>query len=386
MRIVLFDLPADRINLFPLTLTRPISHLRVGILTIREKWSHIFPESEITISTSDYLKKKFGKPDLFDTLWVNAMVLPNRELIEVLKTLSEKQSLYSNGTLIAFKGDSLEAHEEKSRLELETKCSLISRCWDIFKQNGDEIRKDFDLLTSGRVSHEIGDSHTITYGGNIFLEEGVSIKAAVLNAENGPIYIGKNAEIGEGTIIRGPFALGEHSVVNMGAKIRGDTTVGPWCKVGGEVSKSIIMGYSNKAHDGFLGNSVIGEWCNFGADTNVSNLKNNYAEVKMWDFVSESLVSTGEQFCGLVMGDHSKCGINTMFNTGTTVGVSANIFGGGFPSTYIPSFSWGGAAGFSTYKKDKALETIETAMTRRNLSLTGEDKGILNHIFENFSS
>ena len=237
------------------------------------------------------------------------------------------------------------------------------------------------LITHGKTS-KVEDPHTKVYGDQVFIEEGASVKAAVLNAENGPIYIGKNAEIQEGALIRGPFALCDHSIVNMGAKIKGDTTIGPYSKVGGEVSNSVIFGYSNKGHEGFLGNSVLGEWCNIGADTNNSNLKNNYTNVKMWDFDSGRFKDTGLQFCGLIMGDHSKCGINTMFNTGTTVGVSANIFGDGFPRTIIPSFAWGGASGFSTYHTRRAFETAALVMKRRNKQLTEADKAMLSHIFE----
>ena len=260
--------------------------------------------------------------------------------------------------------------------------SQITYPWDIFRLNGSEIKHDFALLTNGKKSQPFKDPHTKTYGDQIFIEEGARVKAAVLNAENGPIYIGKEAEIQEGALIRGPFALCEYSVVNMGAKIKGDTTVGPHSKVGGEVSNSVIFGYSNKGHEGFLGNSVIGEWCNLGADTSNSNLKNNYAPVKMWDFATGRFKDTGLQFCGLIMGDHSKSGINTMFNTGTTIGVSANIFGDGFPRTIIPSFAWGGSSGFTTYQTRKAFETAELVMKRRNKALTEADKAVLSHIFE----
>ncbi len=217
---------------------------------------------------------------------------------------------------------------------------------------------------------------------NIFIEEGVYIRAAILNAENGPIYLGKNSIVQEGAIIRGAFAMGEGSHVNMGAKMRGDISLGPYCKVGGEVSNSVVFGYSNKAHDGFLGNSVLGEWCNLGADTNTSNLKNNYDSPKLWNHAYNDFEKTGIQFCGLMMGDHSKAGINTMFNTGTVVDVSTNIFGSGFPSNYIPSFAWGGGEQYEEYELPKALETAERVMARRNVPFTPMDKEILSHIFE----
>ncbi|MBK5279679.1 MAG: glucose-1-phosphate thymidylyltransferase, partial [Bacteroidia bacterium] len=264
--------------------------------------------------------------------------------------------------------------------------TIIDQVWKIFQLNGSQIREDFKLITKNRKSAGISDKHTRTYSDeNIFIEKGVSIKAALLNAENGPIYIGKNSQIHEGAIIRGPFALCEGSHVNMGAKVRGDTTVGPFSKIGGEVSNTVIFGYSNKAHDGFLGNSVIGEWCNLGADTNTSNLKNNFENIKIWNYAKGGFKDTGLMFCGLVMGDHSKCGINMMFNTGTVVGVCANIFGDGYPRTFIPSFAWGGASGFTTFQLNKALETATKAMERRNVLLDAADKEILKQVFEQSS-
>src|SRR5690606_24924204 len=244
------------------------------------------------------------------------------------------------------------------------------------------LEDDFELLTDGRRSQPIPATNNIINGQNIFIEEGAKLEFVTLNASFGPIYIGKDAEIMEGSIIRGPFALCEHATVKLGAKIYGPTTVGPHSKVGGEVNNSVIFGYSNKGHDGFMGNSVLGEWCNLGADTNNSNLKNNYAEVRLWDYNTESFARTGLQFCGLMMGDHSKCGINTMFNTGTVVGVSANIFGSGFPRNFIPSYSWGGAAGMTTFKTDKAFEVAREVMKRRNLEFTEQDEKIMEHVFE----
>lgn len=385
MHIVLFDLPEDRIKLFPLTHTRPISYLRVGILTVVEKWERYCPNWKISVSTADYLTGKFGKSNPEDSLWINASFLPNQILIEALGSLKENQALYSGEKLIAFQDSSLNQLDKKIKVDFSQTVNSISRTWDLFMLNGQEIANDYNLITKGRNSKVIIDPYTKTYGKEIFIEEGVSIKAATLNAENGPIYLGKNSEIQEGAIIRGPFALGEGSVVNLGAKVRGATTLGPYCKIGGEVSNSILMGYSNKGHDGFLGNSVLGEWCNIGADSNNSNLKNDYSEVKMWDYQSDSFMKTGLQFCGLIMGDHTKCGINTMFNTGTTIGVNANVFGSGFPRTYIPSFSWGGALGFKTYLLDKAIETAEHVTSRKKTTLTGDDKEILTYIFENHS-
>lgn len=386
MHVILFDLPEDQIKLFPLTLTRPISHVRVGILTIFEKWKNLLPESNITVHTADYLHSKFPNSESSsESLWIKAGVLPDQTFIENVSELKSGTALIKNDVLLAYKGINLDEAQSANKKEYAAELSIISRSWDIFQKNGQEIRQDFARLTKGKKSQKIEDPHTIVYGTEIFLEEGAKVKAAVLNAENGPIYIGKNAEISEGALIRGPFSLGEGSVVNMGAKMRADTTIGPFSKVGGEVSNVVIFGNSNKGHDGFLGNAVIGEWCNFGADTNNSNLKNNYAPVKMWDYNQETYVDTGLQFCGLIMGDHSKTGINTMFNTGTTVGVSSNIFGPGFPRTFIPSFSWGGASGFSVYQLERAIETAILVTQRRKLSLTEGDKAILTHIFENYS-
>ena len=301
--------------------------------------------------------------------------------------MKEDQALYFGKVFLAgYIGETeknLSFAAERNPVQLTYEPVLLQKTWQIFQFNGSEIRKDFTLLTKGRTSQPVNDPHTIVYGADqIFIEEGAKIKAAVLNAEGGPIYIGKNTEIQEGSLIRGPFALCEGSTINMGAKLRGDTTVGPFSKVGGEISNSVIFGYSNKGHEGFLGNSVIGEWCNLGADTNTSNLKNNYASVKLWDYTRGGFANTGLQFCGLMMGDHSKCGINTMFNTGTVVGVGANIFGDGFPRNFIPSFSWGGAAGFSTFTMVKFEETAKAVFGRRGLEWTPAEKEILDKVFE----
>jgi UDP-N-acetylglucosamine diphosphorylase/glucosamine-1-phosphate N-acetyltransferase len=267
-------------------------------------------------------------------------------------------------------------------IDYKNSLSLIDQVWKIYQNNGAQIRADFKLITEGRKSELLSDPHTRVYGSdNIFIEEGAQVRAAVLNAENGPIYLGKNSFVNEGAIIRGPFALCEESHVNMGAKVRGDTTVGPFSKIGGEVSNSVIFGYSNKAHDGFLGNSVIGEWCNIGADTNTSNLKNNYENIKLWNYGKGGFVDTGLMFCGLMFGDHSKCGINMMFNSGTVVGVSASLFGSGYPRTFIPSFAWGGAAGFSTFQFSKAMETARKVMERRSITLSEIDLDILSAIY-----
>lgn len=386
MNILFAETTQAHQRLLPLTYTRPIANLRVGILTLDEKWSrHLAPESCGYI-TQEYLQSKFSPVSpANDTLWVIDGLIPSPQLMTAAKKLQACEALTVDSKIVLAKGKTSPIEEPKSYTlkEFSGTVNQIIYSWDIFRLNGQEIRRDFELITTGRKSAGVSDPHTIVYGSeNIFVEEGVTVKAAVLNAENGPIYLGKNSEVQEGALIRGPFAMGERSVVSMGTKLRGDTSAGPHCKLGGEISNCVFWGYSNKGHDGFLGNSVIGEWCNFGAGTNNSNLKNNYDPVRMWDFASGSFAHTGLQFCGLIMGDHSKTAIGTLFNTGTTVGVAANVYGEGFPRTIIPSFAWGGASGFVTHNPRKAFITADIVMKRRNLALSQDDKDILNHIFE----
>ncbi|MFT4780359.1 MAG: UDP-N-acetylglucosamine diphosphorylase/glucosamine-1-phosphate N-acetyltransferase [Psychroserpens sp.] len=383
MNYILFDGPS-RNNLLPFTFTRPVADLRVGILTIREKWEmHL--GGTITTITEDYLSEKYPMVAMDENVMINASVLPNKKLVEIIKVLKENQAVFSGEDMIAFyttdpqNNINIENYEAIAYNETILK---IEHSWDIFVTNGDAIQTDFDLLTQDRQSQPIPNSCNVLGAERIFIEEGAKLEFATLNASSGPIYIGKDAEVMEGSLIRGPFALCEHATVKLGAKIYGPTTIGPHSKVGGEVNNSVIFGYSNKGHDGFLGNSVIGEWCNLGADTNNSNLKNNYAEVRLWDYETEGFAKTGLQFCGLIMGDHSKCGINTMFNTGTVVGVSTNIFGSGFPRNFIPSFSWGGHSGFTTYLTKKAFEVADVVMKRRSIEFTEVDKSILEHVFE----
>ncbi|WP_192346499.1 GlmU family protein [Algoriphagus sp. Y33] len=382
--ILLFDDPAIRGSLLPFTFTRPVADIRIGILKISEKWEKM-TGSPVSYLTQDYLQNKFSRK-VGEGLAINGAWLPDRNSLRWLKSLSFNQSLYFGRTLLAtYIGETEKnlAVKGKEIVQMDLQPTLLLKTWNIFQFNGAEIKKDFDLLTQGRKSIKISDPHTILYSPEkIFIEEGAVIRAAVLNAENGPIYIGKNAEVQEGALIRGPFALCENSTINMGAKIKGDTTVGPHSKVGGEVSNSVIFGYSNKGHDGFLGNSVVGEWCNMGADTNVSNLKNNYSPVKLWDYTTGNYTNTGLQFCGLMMGDHSKCGINTMFNTGTVVGIGSNVFGPGFPRKFIPSFAWGGEEGFSTFLFPKFIETAKAVVARRGMEMNIEEQEILHTIFE----
>ena len=397
MNIILFDEPTTKTNLLPFTFTRPVSDIRIGILTIKEKWEKWLP-ADYSYLTEDYLSNKYPIQKTGENLYLNACVLPNSKLVEAVKALKKNQILLKDSLPIALYGnfdsfDELGSTDLMDSLEKVTyspaspagghELMTVQNVYDIFSQNEAANRIDFKLLTNGRISHEIEDPHTICYNrSDIFIEENVTIKSAILNAERGPIYIGRNVIISEGSIIRGASSIGANSILNIGTRIVGDTTIGPYCKVGGEISNSIIFGYSSKAHDGFLGNSVIGEWCNLGADTNTSNLKNNYKNVRIWNYGEERFTDTGRQFCGLMMGDHSKSGINTMFNTGSVVGVSANIFGSGFPRTFIPSFSWGGAQGFVTYEFNKALEVMPKVFERRKKPFTEEDVEILKHIFE----
>lgn len=384
MNIILFDNPSIRQNLLPFTFTRPVATIRTGILTIAEKWEkHL--NVQASFSTEEYLSKKFSTTLTSNNFWINGALCPDAELIATIHQLKVGDAIVQDSMILVVRTPDDEVPEVILGKVIEYKASitLIDQVWKIFQFNGAQIKSDFALITKGRKSIGIQDKFTRAYAEeNIFVEEGVNIHAATLNAENGPIYLGKNSEVQEGVMIRGPFALGEDSVVNMGAKMRGDVSIGPACKVGGEVSTSVFFGYSNKAHDGFLGCSVIGEWCNFGADSNTSNLKNNYENVKIWNYPKGGFVDTGLIFCGLAMADHSKCGINTMFNTGTVTGVCANIFGDGFPRNFIPSFAWGGAAGFSTYQFEKAMDTAAKVMERRSLKLTAVDKEIYKTIFE----
>lgn len=386
MNYILFD--DSRENLLPLTFTRPVAEIRIGILTIREKWEK-YLASTASWATEDYLSAKYPSEYTIDTdnVWINGSVCPNEKLAEEISKLVPGQELVAGDVRIAGNTGDDKTHYHKSnkafeKFESHAGAFKVNNVWDIFSANGEELRRDFDLITKGRISHALSKTNQVINTGQVFVEEGSKVECAILNAETGPIYIGKDAEIMEGSIVRGPFALCEHSALKLGAKIYGPTTIGPHSKVGGEVNNSVIFGYSNKAHDGFLGNSVIGEWCNIGADSNNSNLKNNYAEVKLWHYGKGRFAPTGLTFCGLVMADHSKCGINTMFNTGTVVGVNANIFGSGFPRNFVPDFSWGGAAGFTTYKLEDAFEVAARVFERRGREFDEKERAILAKVFE----
>ncbi|APG64162.1 glucose-1-phosphate thymidylyltransferase [Tenacibaculum todarodis] len=382
MNYILFDGDV-RNSLLPFTYTKPVADIRVGILTIREKWEKHLGLTTTTI-TEEYLEAKYPMVEMEENILLNASYLPTKELVIMVKNLSKNEAIFKGEDVIAFYSEENQEvdFEDFKHIEFEEDLLQIKNTWDIFSLNDKAIRADFDFITEGRKSEPIPNGVNCINKEDIFIEEGAKLTFATLNATNGPIYIGENAEIMEGVVVRGALAMCNDSVLKLGAKVYGATTLGPFCKVGGEVNNSVLMGFSNKGHDGFLGNSVIGEWCNLGADTNNSNLKNNYAEVKLWSYETGRFAKTGLQFCGLIMGDHSKCGINTMFNTGTVIGVSANIFGSGFPRNFVPSFSWGGASGFTEYKTNKVFEVAKIVMSRRNVFFDDKEQAILEHIFE----
>lgn len=370
MKKLILDDNGKHLDFAPLTLTRPVGNLRMGILTNDERFRVAVDGVEISFRTESYLSGKFEEGE---GMLVNACVIPDRALIEAIVQLDETMALFKGDTWIAGPKDA------PSRQEYPGEVLELNHRWDVYQKNAIALQNDFDLLTAGRTSKQLSSTNTIIGDPNqIFLEEGATVEAAVLNTTNGPIYVGKDAEIMEGSIVRGPLALGEHAALKLGAKVYGPTTLGPHCKVGGEVNNVVFQGYSNKGHDGFLGNALIGEWCNLGADTNCSNLKNNYGTVRVYDYATNGMIQTDVQFMGLVMGDHSKCGINTMFNTATVVGVSANVFSGGFPPKYIPSFSWGVEG--QSYQFEKALESANNMMVRRGLTLTTAEIAILKHL------
>lgn len=390
MNFILFD--QYRTNLLPFTYTRPTAEFRCGILTLKEKWEKRIPEANFSFLTEKYLCAKYPVQYGETNIYLNGTILSNDNLVSQIHQLKEGELLFDRLT------DKVLAVRTKERIEdrnfdldefqlvdFEDAYLCIDNIWDIFSKNGKAIEEDYELLTRGRVSQSL-DNTNIHIGDRLFIEEGAKVQAAILNSTSGPIYIGKNAEVMEGSVVRGGLALCEGATLKLAAKIYGPTTVGPHSKVGGEVSNSVIFGYSNKGHDGFLGNSVLGEWCNLGADTNVSNLKNNYAEIKLWNFEKRGFKPTGLQFCGMMMGDHSKSGINTMFNTATVVGVSANIYGGGFPRNFIPSYAWGGAEKWMVYRFEKAMEVAAKVMERRGVKLDDTEKDILKYVFEETAS
>jgi UDP-N-acetylglucosamine diphosphorylase/glucosamine-1-phosphate N-acetyltransferase len=387
MNFILFDDNRYH-NFLPLTHTRPVSEMRCGILTIAQKWEH-YLKAKVSYKTALHLQEKYPFSANEDNLFINSGLFPSNELLEAISNLQMGQKLFKDNTLLAFRCNFDDANQfnieeitsNSTDILYTSEVKILAQLSDIFSLNDWAIRDDFERVTSGRESHALNSTNTII-GNQIFIEEGAKVNCSILNTDAGPIYIGKDAEIMEGCIIRGPLALGNHAVLKMGAKIYGATTIGDGCKVGGEVNNSVLFANSSKAHDGFLGNAVLGEWCNLGADTNNSNLKNNYEEVKLWSESKKTFVKTGLQFCGLIMGDHSKSGINTMFNTGTVVGVSCNIYGAGFPRNFIPSFSWGSANGFTEYQLNKATDTASRVFARRNIEFDEVEKKIMNHVFE----
>jgi len=381
MTINLFDDSSWK-SLRPLTFTRPVGDLRVGILTIAEKWARHL-NAEFGFKTQPHLSTKY--PEQTDaSVFINGSVCPDDALLEAIDKLKQEEVLVTDTLLLAHKYDTTPdqlLYGNFKKISYAKSFTRITYPEDIFTHNGAELRRDFDLLTRGRTSASLNSTNTFL-GDNIFVEEGASADCAIFNSKQGPIYLGKNSQVWEGSIIRGSFALCEDSSVKMGAKIYPNTTIGPCSRVGGEINNAVIWGYSSKGHEGYLGNSVIGQWCNIGADSNNSNLKNNYGEVKLWDYRQQSFRKTGLQFCGLIMADHAKCAINTMFNTGTVAGVSANIFGAGFPRNFIPDFAWGGVHGFEVYSLNKMFETAEKVYARRDLPFDDIEKELLTSVFE----
>lgn len=383
MNIVLFD-DIEWENLRPLTLNKPFAELRMGIFTFKERWQKLI-EGNYSYYTKDYLSKKYPIENSDINTFINPAFFPTESLVQSIQNLKENETIWFDNQMIVgkFSFEDFEQRKNSSnKKEFREEIIHINYLWDLFSQNDHAIRYDFKLITNGRKSQPISETNGVMNAENIFLEEGAVVEYAVLNAKEGPIYIGKNAEVMEGSLVRGSLALCENAKLNLGAKIYPGTTIGPYCKVGGEINNSILMGYSNKGHDGFLGNSVLGEWCNLGADTNNSNLKNNYSEIKVWDYEAKDYISTGLQFCGLMMGDYSKSAINTQFNTGTVVGMSANVFDAGFPPKFIPSFSWGGGKDSEKFDLEKSFDSIERMMERRKKVLTREEKIIIEYIFQ----
>jgi UDP-N-acetylglucosamine diphosphorylase/glucosamine-1-phosphate N-acetyltransferase len=386
--VVLVD-PSHRDSFKPLSWTRPVAELRIGILTIAEKW-RLHLNAAISYQVPAYLNSKYTLQLEEDNILLQGHLLPSRELIAKINDLKPNEFLVNGNNWVAarlIKNAAIEFLELNNyssfpKKELDNyEIRSLQNLWEIFQWNDYELNEDYELITRGRVSAEVPQGNTVK-GERIFIEDGAEIHDSIINTYTGPVYVGAHAVIMEGCMIRGGLALCDHSQLKMGTKIYGATTVGPDSRVGGEVNNSVIIANSNKAHDGFLGNSVIGAWCNLGADSNNSNLKNNYEEVKLWNYTSNKFIPTGTIFCGLIMGDHAKCGINTMFNTGTIVGYGANVFGAGFPRQYVPEFAWGGASGFTDFKLDKFIQTAEAVMQRRNKTFDKIDQDIARYIYE----
>lgn len=374
-------------DFLPLTFTRPVAEMRCGILTFAERWKKLLGVDEIAYLTENYLQEKFKKPEEKESLFLVPNFLPTESLLNQIKNLAQGEALVYENDLIAAKINmkDFSLNQVEKMTDIAEPLVFFKHPTDLFSYNDKAINFDFELLTAGRTSQELSETNGFLGDKkDLFIEEGASVEFATLNTKTGKIYIGKNAKISEGSLVRGALALCDNAELKMGSKIYGATTVGPFCKFGGEVGNSVAFGYSSKGHEGYLGNSVMGEWCNLGADTNTSNLKNNYGSVRLWSYRHKDFHDTGLQFCGTIMGDHSKAAINTQFNTGTVVGVAANIFTAGFPPNFIESFSWGGHHGNERYRIDKVLEVAERVYARRNKELTEADREILKYIFEHY--
>lgn len=390
MNYTLFD-SETRNQLLPFTHTRPVADIRCGIMTMRERWELLLGQPTTTLCPA-YMQSVFPKGNNDATTYIEASIFASKDLVEAIKALNDNEKLVHNAIVIAAKmshsskinfdnfSDSIKDYKT---IPFNEKIKNLSKIWDIFMQNDTALKTDFELMTAGKTTQPIPEYVSTISPENVFIEVGAVLNPCIINASKGPIYIAAHAEVMEGCMLRGPIALGKNAVLKMGAKVYGATTIGEGCKVGGEVSNVVFFANSNKGHDGFLGNAVIGEWCNLGADTNCSNLKNNYDTVKVWSEHENKLVSTGLQFCGLMMGDHSKSGINTMFNTGTVVGVSSNIFGSSFPDKFVPSFSWGAAEETTIYQFDKAMETANRMMERRGISMSKAELKMYQYLFDN---
>lgn len=390
--IVLFDLPGVHDQLLPLSYTRPVADFVLGTSTLREKWEEMMP-GDYSYFTAPYLSEKYPMKEAGDTLFIASNIVASPELAAALGTLPADAALTARNTegdevLVAFRGTpgafrGIIGREgvEMNVMQFDSRVTEVRRLTDIFRLNGRQIEDDFQRLCPHREGQPIHRSNIVIGSPElIFIESGAVVEGVVLNASHGPIYIGRDVEVMEGSCLRGPIALLEHATVNMGTKIYPGTTIGPWCKVGGELNNVVMFGYSNKAHDGFLGNAVIGQWCNLGAGCVASNLKNDYTEIKLWNYPAHRFLRTGLQFCGLIMADHSKAGINTMFNTATVVGVGVNIHGSGFPRNFVASFQEGGAAGFNDVPMEKFFSIAERMMARRGKALTDAEVRIFNDI------
>lgn len=389
--IILFDDKDTWTDLLPIVYTRPISDIRIGILTIKEKWQKYFPDHDFSCLTAEYLSVKYPTNITDDNLFIAGNCCPDKNFADAVSVLGNGEALAYNGELVAYRG-TMEGFKsvnmEKAAPYTASSLTMLHQLYDIFLLNGSEMRRDYHIIIAGRESQPLSETCTIVGPYRlddgcpaIFIEEGATVEAVTLNTTGGPIYIGKDAVIMEGVCIRAPFAACRHSQVNMGAKIYGATTLGPYCKVGGELNNVVMIGYSNKAHDGFLGNAVIGEWCNIGAGTNASNLKNDYTEIKLWNYRAHRFLRTGLQFCGLIMGDHSKAGINCMFNTATVIGVGVNVHGAGFPRNFVASFSEGSVAGYTDVSVVKFFDIAKRMMARRGIELSETDKEIFESIY-----